>query len=65
MKKALTVAVVLFIVAAVVIAGLTLFARPYLTDERIRSYLVVTAEKSLGRKVGLGTIQVASLRAFP
>ena len=64
MKKALKVAVVLFIIAAVVLAGLTFFARSYLTDERIRAYLVVTAEKSLGRKVGLGAIQVSIFKGI-
>jgi len=64
MKKALKIAVVLFIVAVVALAGLSLFVRSYLTDERIRSYLVETAEKALGRKVGLGAIQVSIFKGI-
>jgi AsmA protein len=64
MKKALKIVIVLFIVACVVIVAVSFIAKSYLTDERIRSYLVETAEKSLGRKVGLGTIQVSIFKGI-
>ena len=64
MKTALKIAVVLCIVVVAAVAGLTLLAKSYLTDERIRSYVIETAEKSLGRKVGLGEIRVSIFRGI-
>ena len=64
MKKVVKIVLVLLIIALVVIGGLTLAAKSYLTDDRIRSYLVETAEKSLGRKVGLGKIQVSLFKGI-
>jgi len=64
MKTSLKIALVIFLVVVVAIVGLTLFAKSYLTDERIRSYIVETAEKSLGRKVGLGAIRVSIFKGI-
>jgi AsmA protein len=64
MKTFLKIALALFLAVVVVIGGLTLFAKSYLTDERIRSYLVDAAERSLGRKVGLGAIQVSIFKGI-
>ena len=64
MKTSLKIALVIVLVVVVAIGGLAFFAKSYLTDERIRSYLVVTAEKSLGRKVVLGAIQVSIFRGI-
>ncbi len=59
MKKITIIILSLFVIVLAVIGGLTLFVKSYLTDERIRSYIVEAAEKSLGRKVALSTIQVS------
>jgi uncharacterized protein involved in outer membrane biogenesis len=69
MKTALKIVIGLCIALVVVITGLSLFAKSYLTDERIRSYVIETAGKSLGRKVGMGAIRVSifkgiSVKAF-
>ncbi len=64
MKTSLKIAMALFLVVVVLIGGLTFFAKSYLTDERIRTYIVDTAEKSLGRKVGLGAIQVSIFKGI-
>ena len=64
MKTSLKIAIALFLVVVVLIGGLTFFAKSYLTDERIRTYIVDTAEKSLGRKVGLGAIQVSIFKGI-
>jgi len=64
MKKVITIALALLIIALLVIGGLTLTAKLYLTDERIRSYIVGASEKFLGRKVALGAIQVSIFRGI-
>ncbi len=64
MKTSLKIALALFLVVVLLIGGLTFFAKSYLTDERIRTYIVDTAEKSLGRKVGLGAIQVSIFKGI-
>jgi AsmA protein len=64
MKKVATMAIALLIIALLVIGGLTLVAKSYLTDERIRSYIVAAVEQSLGRKVVLGAIQVSIFKGI-
>lgn len=49
--------VVLFVV--IVIIGLTIFVKSYLTDARVRSFITQTAESSLHRNVSLGPISVS------
>ena len=64
MKKALKILIVIFIVICIVIVAVSFIAKSYLTEERIRTYLTEAAEKSLGRKVGLGTIQVSIFKGI-
>ena len=64
MKTFFKIALALLLVIVVAIGGLTFLAKSYLTDERIRSYLVDTAERSLGRKVGLGAIQISIFKGI-
>jgi uncharacterized protein involved in outer membrane biogenesis len=64
MKKISIIVLAIFVIVLIVIGGLTLFAGSYLTDERIRSYIIEAAEKSLGRKVTLSTIQVSIFKGI-
>ena len=64
MKKTLKILIVIFIVICIVIVAVSFIAKSYLTEERIRTYLTEAAEKSLGRKVGLGTIQVSIFKGI-
>jgi AsmA protein len=59
MKKALKIFAVVAAVLVVAVIGLTLFAKSYLTDERIRTLVADSAEKSLHRKVSLGAVSVS------
>lgn len=59
MNKALKILAVIAAVLVVAVVGLTLFAKSYLTDERIRTLVTQSAEKSLHRKVSLGAISVS------
>ncbi|GAB4490415.1 MAG: hypothetical protein OHK006_23240 [Thermodesulfovibrionales bacterium] len=58
MKKLLKILAAIAVVLAVSVAGLTFFVKSYLTDERIRGLITEAAEKSLNRKVALGSISV-------
>jgi uncharacterized protein involved in outer membrane biogenesis len=62
MKKALKIVGIAAAVVLVVIIGLTLFVKSYLTDERIRAIVTESAESSLNRKVSLGAISVSIFR---
>jgi hypothetical protein len=59
MKKAYKMLAVIAAVLIVTVVGFTLFVKSYLTDERIRTLVTESAEKSLHRKVSLGTISVS------
>jgi len=45
-------------------AGLAVFVRFYLTDERLNALIVPQAEKALGRQVSLGNIDVSLLKGI-
>nr|MBF0222055.1 AsmA family protein [Desulfobulbaceae bacterium] len=45
----------------IVVGGLTVFVKMYLTDEKVRELVVPQAEKALGRKVAIGNISVGLL----
>jgi len=45
-------------VALLLVVGLTLFVKYYLTDERIRELVVPRATEALNRQVGIGAIEV-------
>ncbi len=64
MKKALKIVGIAAAVVLVVIIGLTLFIKSYLTDERIRAIVTESAESSLNRKVSLGAISVSIFRGI-
>jgi AsmA protein len=59
MKKAYKILAIIVAVLVVAVVGLTLFAKSYLTEERIRTLVTQSAEKSLHRKVSLGAISVS------
>jgi AsmA protein len=59
MKEAYKILAVIAAVLIVAVVGLTLFVKSYLTDERIRTLVTESAEKSLHRKVSLGAISVS------
>jgi len=59
MKKAYKILAVIAAVLIVTVVGFTLFVKSYLTDERIRTLVAESAEKSLHRKVSLGAISVS------
>lgn len=59
MNKALKIVGIVASVVVVVIIGLTIFVKSYLTDARIRTFVTRTAESSLHRKVSLGAISVS------
>jgi AsmA protein len=59
MKKALKIFAIIAAVLVAVVVGLTLFAKSYLTDARIRTLVTESAEKSLHRKVTLGAVSVS------
>ena len=59
MKKVYKILAVIAVVIVVVAVGLTLFVKSYLTDERIRTLVTESAEKSLHRKVSFSAISVS------
>jgi hypothetical protein len=58
MKKTYKILAVIAAVFILVMVVLTFFIKFYLTDERIRTLVTESAEKSLHRKVSLGAISV-------
>lgn len=64
MKKTVKVLIITLSVLAIVFAGISLFVKSYLTDERIRSFVTEAAEKSLNRKVSLGKIKVSLFKGI-
>ena len=59
--KALAAIIFLIILVG---AGLAVFVRFYLTDERLNALIVPQAEKALGRQVSLGKINVSLLKGI-
>lgn len=59
MKKTYKIIALIAAVLIVAMVGLTLFIKSYLTDERIRTLVTESAEKSLHRKVSFGAISVS------
>jgi len=58
-NKAFKIIGIIVAVVAVIIIGLTIFVKSYLTDARIRTFVTESAESSLHRKVSLGAISVS------
>ena len=61
MKKFLIIAAG---VVAVIFIALTLLIKFYVTPERVKSFVVPTAEKSLNRKVDMGDISIGLLQGI-
>lgn len=59
MNKAFKIIGIIAVIVTAVIIGLTVFVKSYLTDARIRSFIIETAESSLHRKVSFGAISVS------
>jgi AsmA protein len=56
--KIFSVLVLLFVI---VVAGLAAFVHYYLTDERVKAFIIPQAEAALGRKVAIGDIKIGLL----
>ncbi|MFW8600473.1 AsmA family protein [Desulfobacterota bacterium M19] len=59
MKKVAKIAGVLAVLLIIVVAGLNIFVKSYLTDARIKTLVVPPVEKALGRRVTVGSIKVS------
>jgi AsmA protein len=55
MKKALFI---IAVIIALIIAGLTVFVKTYVTSERVMAYIIPEAEKALNRKVSVGAVNI-------
>lgn len=64
MKRAVTIIAIVAAVILVIVIGLSLFVKSYLTDERVRLLVAEAAEESLGRKVSLGGISVGIFKGI-
>ena len=58
MGKLLKGFVIAFLLLVVLIAGLAVFVKYYLTDERVKELVIPQAEAALGRDVSIGTISI-------
>ena len=56
--KIFSVLVLLFVI---VVAGLAAFVHYYLTDERVKVFIIPQSETALGRKVAIGDIKIGLL----
>lgn len=59
MKKFVKIIGVLAVLLVIVVIGLNIFVKSYLTDARIKALVVPPAEKALGRRVTVGGIKVS------
>ncbi len=64
MAKLFKVLIFLLIIVVLAIAGLSLFIRYYLTEDRLKAVIVPQAEKALGRKVEIASIKVSLLKGI-
>lgn len=64
MGKLFKVLIVFIVIIAAVAAGLSIFIRVYLTEERLKAMILPQAEKALGRKVEIGAIKVSLLKGI-
>jgi AsmA protein len=64
MKGIIKALVAIIFVIILVGAGLAVFVRFYLTDERLNALIVPQAEKAFGRQVSLGNIDVSLLKGI-
>ncbi len=59
MKKFVKIIGVLAVLLVILMVGLNIFVKSYLTDARIKTLVVPPAEKALGRRVTIGNIKVS------
>ncbi len=64
MKKIFKICVFFVLLTVIIIAGLSIFIRAYLTEDRLKALIVPEVEKSLGRKVEIGAINVSLLKGI-
>jgi len=64
MAKLFKILMFLLIFIVLAVAGLSIFIRYYLTEERLKAVIVPQAEKALGRKVELDSIKVSLLKGI-
>jgi AsmA protein len=63
-KKAIKFLSITIGIIAVIIIGLTVFIKIYITPERVKALLVPQAEKSLNRKVAIGEVNIDLLKGI-
>ncbi|RMG05503.1 MAG: AsmA family protein, partial [Nitrospirae bacterium] len=59
MKKGVIIAGGVFLIIILIFAGLLIFAKSYLTDERIKTLVIPKIEETLHRKVSIGDLKVS------
>lgn len=64
MKKPVKIAAIVIAVILVIIAAALIFVKSYLTEDRMRAFISEFAEKSLGRKVVIGGLEVSLFRGI-
>jgi uncharacterized protein involved in outer membrane biogenesis len=64
MRRIVKIVSILGLACIILVVGLTIFIRLYLTDDRIKAYIIPEAEKALDRSVAIGDIHVGLLRGI-
>jgi len=64
MKKLLKIAVVVFVFILFLIAGLSLFLKSYLKEEKLRAWVSEAAQKSINREVAVGGLDISLFRGI-
>jgi uncharacterized protein involved in outer membrane biogenesis len=64
LKRSLKIAGIIIVILSITLIGLAIFARSFLTDERLRTLVVPRIEKAIGRRMELGEIQVSIFRGI-
>ena len=64
MGRIVKIVSILGLTCILLVVGLTIFIRLYLTDDRIKAYIIPAAEKALDRSVAIGDIHVGLLRGI-
>lgn len=64
MRKPIKIAVIITVALVVLIAAALIFVKSYLTEDRMRAFISQYAEKSLGRKVVIGDLEVGLFRGI-
>ncbi len=64
MKKFLKILAVVFVFILLLIAGLSLFLKSYLKEERLRAWVSEAAQKSINRDVAIGGLDISLFRGI-